>query len=120
MLRTDWHRIRHMLEAAEEARSFALGRSRDDLTSDRQLALALVKCIEIIGEAATNVSTDGRQQAPHIPWQSAVRMRNRLTHAYFSIDFDVGWDTVQVDLPPLIVELQAVLAACQADADPSD
>lgn len=95
-------RLRHMLDAAREAMSFARGRVRDDLETDRQLLLSLVKEIEIIGEAASQVTDPTRQELAGIPWNNIIAMRNRLVHAYFSINLDILWNTVQEDLPGLI------------------
>ena len=102
-------RLRHMLDAAREAVSFARYRVRSDLKTDRQLALSLVKDIEIVGEAATQVSESFRTQTPDIPWQRIVAMRNRLVHAYYSINLDIVWQTVQEDLPPLIAQLERIV-----------
>lgn len=110
MLRSDQHRLRHMLDAAREAVSFAHGRSRADLDVDRMLLLSLVKCVEIVSEAAANVSAEARREVPDIPWRDAVRMRNRLIHAYFDINLDRVWETVQSDLPPLIAQLEVALS----------
>ena len=73
------------------------------------LVLALVKSIEIIGEAASRVSAEARAEVPAIPWQQMVAMRNRLIHAYFDVNLDILWDTVQTELPPLVVELDRAL-----------
>ncbi len=102
-------RLLHMLDAAQEAMLFSQGRSRADLDSDRMLVLALVKEIEIIGEAANQVTETTRSRYPLIPWIDIVGMRNRLVHAYFDINLDILWQTVQHDLPSLIVELQRAL-----------
>ena len=88
-------RPRHMLDATREAMSFTRGRVRDDLKTDRQLLLSLVKEIEIIGEAASQVTDPTRQEPTDIPWNSITAMRNRLVHAYFSINLDILWNTVQ-------------------------
>ncbi|MDF1592257.1 MAG: DUF86 domain-containing protein [Desulfobacterales bacterium] len=108
MRKDDTIRLLHMLEAAHEAIEFVQGRTRVDLNRDRKLVLALVKTIEIIGEAAFQVSQDGRAQLPGIPWEDIVGMRHRLVHAYFDINLDILWRTVQNDLPPLIAELDGV------------
>jgi len=99
-----------MLEAAREAIAFIEGQSRSDLAADRKLALALARCIEIVGEAAANVSLEGQARIPGIPWRSIVGMRNRVVHAYFDVDLDRLWDTVTDDLPPLVAELERILA----------
>ena len=109
MRRDDLIRIRHMLDAAKEAMGFAKGRTRKDLDSDRMLTLSLVKSIEMIGEAASKVTEECRRSCPEIPWISIVGMRNRLIHAYFDIDPDRVWDTIQDDLPSLISDLERIL-----------
>ncbi len=104
-------RLRHMLDAASEALSFAEGRTRGDLDTDRQLVLALVKDIEIVGEAANQVTEPTRQRLPEMPWERIVGMRNRLVHAYFDINLDIVWKTVREDLPELIILLEQAVRA---------
>ncbi len=89
----------HMVEAAETAITFAEGRRRSDLDQDRMLLFALVRAIEIIGEAATRISPETRAEATEIPWKLIVAMRNRLTHAYFDVDRDILWNTATGELP---------------------
>ena len=110
MQRDDLIRLRHMLDAAREAMEFTLARTRADLDADRQLVLSLVKCIEIVGEAAGRVSSETRSLYSHIPWLDIVDMRNHLVHVYFDIDVSMVWDTVIGDLPPLAAELTRILA----------
>ncbi len=76
MQRDDEIRLRHMLDAAREAIGFARYHSRSDLDGDRQLVLSLVKSIEIVGEAASQVTEPTRGSLPGIPWQEIVAMRN--------------------------------------------
>jgi uncharacterized protein with HEPN domain len=108
MRRDDVIRLRHMLDAAREAITFAQGRNRSDLDTDRQLALSLVKEVEIIGEAAYQVSQATRARASRIPWEDIIGMRHRLVHAYFDINLDILWKTVQEDLPSLIAALESL------------
>jgi len=108
MKKTDIDRLRHMIEAAREIRLFTKGKTEDALRRDRILTLALVKEIEIIGEAASKVSQEAREQIPGIEWQDVIGMRNRLIHAYFEIDESILWDTVIHDIPKLIEELEAI------------
>jgi uncharacterized protein with HEPN domain len=102
-------RLRHMLDHALEAVEAIRGRQREDLKHDRILQLALVRLVEIVGEAAARVSAQGQQRYPAIPWQQAIGMRNRLIHGYDKVDLDVLWDTIQDDLPALIVGLREAL-----------
>jgi len=94
------------MDAAREAISFAQGKVREDLDSDRMLVLALVKDIEIIGEAACRIEPETRDQLSNIPWDDIIGMRHRLVHAYFDINLDILWRTLQEDLPQLIAALE--------------
>jgi uncharacterized protein with HEPN domain len=98
-----------MIEAAEAACGFISGRTRDDLDSDRMLAFALARAIEIVGEAAGSVSTPTRKAAADIPWGLIVSMRNRLIHAYFDIDREIVWKTATEELPQLMPRLRALV-----------
>lgn len=80
------------------------------MDADRLLVLGLVKAIEIIGEAAYQLSPEAREEVPDIPWPDIVAMRHRLVHAYFDIDLDVLWRAIQDDLPPLISILETFFA----------
>ena len=102
MRRDDAIRLRHMLDAAREAMAFCAGRAREDLEHDRQLLLAILKDLEIIGEAASRVSAETVARWSRIPWQDIVGMRHRLIHGYFDVDVEIVWNTVQTDLPPLV------------------
>lgn len=95
-------RLRHLIDAAKTASRFASGRSRADLDTDEMLTLALTKLVEIVGEAAKQVSGETKGAHPEIPWSAAARMRDRLVHHYFDIDLDVLWSTVRDDLPALL------------------
>lgn len=98
-----------MLDHAREAVDLLHGKSRLDLRDDRVLNLALVRLIEIVGEAANRVSKSTQKQHPQIPWPQIVGMRNRLIHGYEFLDFDILWQTVTDDLPELITELEKVV-----------
>jgi uncharacterized protein with HEPN domain len=82
-------RLRHMLEAAREAISRAEGRSRADLDDNRMLFHSLVRNMEIIGEAASQVSKALRDVRSGLPWADVTGMRNRVIHAYFDIDPEI-------------------------------
>ncbi|MGB8684619.1 MAG: HepT-like ribonuclease domain-containing protein [Candidatus Binatus sp.] len=102
-------RLRHMLDHAREAVTMAGGKSRDDLDDDRKLNLALVRLLEIVGEAASRMPANERTQYPQIPWGEIVGLRNRLIHGYDSVDFDILWQIVRHDLPALIVALEQIV-----------
>ncbi len=91
-----------MLYAARISMDFASGRSRTDLDRDLMFRYALVNAVEIIGEAASQVSDETREQHPLIRWRTISSMRNRLVHVYYDIDCDILWDTISIDIPVLI------------------
>jgi len=99
-------RVRHMIDAIEAARRFAAGRDRSHLDTDQMLLFALVRAVEIVGEAAGKMSADARAELPEVPWVAVVGMRNRLVHAYFDIDPDILWATVTQALPELWAQLK--------------
>jgi uncharacterized protein with HEPN domain len=98
-----------MFDAAKEAASFIQEEERASLDVDRKLVLALMKSIEIIGEAATKITKECQEDFPQIPWPNIIGMRNRLIHAYFDVNLEILWKTVTEDLPGLIDELEKIL-----------
>lgn len=101
--------LRHMVGAARKVIAFAHGRSRSDLDSDEQLTLAIVRLLEIIGEAAKQVTVETRTAHPEIPWREIAGTRDRLIHGYFDVDLDVVWSIATGDLPSLVESLESVL-----------
>lgn len=108
-------RLRHLREAAEKAVGYADGRDRADLDDDELLRLALTKLVEIVGEAAKQVSDPTQAEHPEVPWPQAARMRDRLVHHYFDIDLDILWATVTADLPALLDTLPRTEGRSGAD-----
>jgi uncharacterized protein with HEPN domain len=98
-----------MLDHAREVVEMVRHRSRADLETDRMLNLALVRLMEIIGEAAVRTPEVFRSRYPQIPWRDVADLRNRLIHGYDTVDFDILWTIIQEDLPPLIEQLEAIL-----------
>lgn len=98
-----------MYDAALDAMRFIEGRSRAGLKHDRMLAFALVKAIEIVGEAAFRLTPGSHADLPGIPWTEIIAMRHRLVHAYYDIDLDRVWDTLTDGLPPLIEVLASLI-----------
>ena len=99
-----------MIEAAETACGFVSGKARADLDADRMLVFALVRAIEIVGEAGSKVSALTWETASDIPWSLIVSMRNRMVHAYFDVDHEVVWKTATEELPLLLPKLRALVA----------
>jgi len=109
MASPDAIRLRHMREAAVSALEMAAGRTRSDLDENLMLRMALTRCLEILGEAASKVSAEVQTRFPSIPFGKIVSMRNRLIHAYFDVDLSIVWTTVEEDLPLLLPALDSAL-----------
>ena len=102
-------RVRHILDEANEACKYVEGISFDEFVEDGKTVRAVIRSIEVIGEAASKISIEFRKEHPDVPWQKIIGMRNRLIHVYFDIDYNIIWQTVKENLPPLIKKLQSIL-----------
>jgi uncharacterized protein with HEPN domain len=102
-------RLRHIVEAGHEAIEHLRDQGLDDLKANRLLQHALVRCIEILGEAAAQLTPEFRDAHPEVPWLDMIGMGNRVVHAYFDIDLEIVWHTVADDLPSLIREVETLL-----------
>lgn len=101
--------LQDMLEAAEAACSEIESLTREEFEGDHVRALGLTKCLEILGEAASRISSGFQERHSDLPWREMVGMRNRLVHAYFEIDYDQVWKTLTEELPPLVLQLRRIL-----------
>jgi uncharacterized protein with HEPN domain len=104
-----------MLHASERARRFVASMSADDFAASELHQSAVVKQLEIVGEAASKISDAYQTAHPEIPWRPMIGMRHRLVHDYTRIDVPTVWETVQRDLDPLIAQLRPLSAG---DPDP--
>ena len=102
MRRDDAAYLLDMLLSARDAAEFAAELTFAQFEQSRLHQNAILKAIEIIGEAATRISEETRQAHPEVPWPEIIGMRNRLVHAYFEVDLKRVWKTAQQDIPRLI------------------
>ncbi len=98
-----------MLLMAKDARQFTEGVGKNSFLSNRQLQYAVIRCLEVIGEAAKRLSNEIPRKHPNIPWSAMARMRDLLIHAYGKVDLDEVWNTVTQDIPVLITELEQIV-----------
>ncbi len=95
-----------MLQAAREAAVFADGLDFAEFEQNRMAQLAILKAMEIIGEAASQVGPEAKEAYLEIPWPEIIGMRNRLVHGYFNVNLKRVWETVEQDIPRLISQLE--------------
>lgn len=98
-----------MLQAAREAQNLSAGLTWDALQQSKLHQYALVKVLEIVGEAARAISEPTKTAHPEIQWIRIIDMRNHLVHRYFRIDLPIVWDVVQNHLAPLIAQLEPLV-----------
>ncbi|MBI4083788.1 MAG: DUF86 domain-containing protein [Candidatus Lambdaproteobacteria bacterium] len=102
-------RLRHIRDFAREALELLEGKTKAELQRNRVLQLAVTRLVEVIGEAAAQVTPEERARFPQLPWRKMIGMRNRLIHGYDVVDLDQLWDTVNDDLPALVDALVRLL-----------
>jgi len=105
---------------AQRALQFLGTRSLREFQADEMLQAAVIRCVEVIGEAARLVSENTRKRAPAIPWPLITGMRHVLAHDYGTVDLDRVYDVVKNYLPDLLTHLRALIAALEKDADWKD
>jgi len=98
-----------IFEAAKLALSYVSGKTREEFLTDIQCQDAVIRRLEIIGEASRRLSAQTRAAFPHLPWQDIAGMRNIIIHEYDGVDLVTVWDTVHIDLPAIIAALQSAI-----------
>jgi len=98
-----------IFEAAKLAISYVSNKTEQAFLSDIQCQDSVIRRFEIIGEAAKRVSESTRLDYPELPWNEMIGMRNLLIHEYDDVDMDILWKTVQIELPKLVKQLEAIL-----------
>ena len=102
--------LRHILEAAEQIQSYVAGVDEPAFEQTRMLQDAVVRQLEIMGEAAKQLSSEIRRANPQIRWQDIAGMRDKLIHHYFGVDLKVVWETARRDVPALARGLAELLS----------
>jgi uncharacterized protein with HEPN domain len=107
--------LQDILDAARKGRAFVEGMSYEQFALDDKTNFAVVRAIEVIGEATKRISDELRARYPAIPWREMTGIRDKLIHAYFGVDLQVVWETVQRDLPFIETAISAVLSELSGD-----
>jgi uncharacterized protein with HEPN domain len=97
--------VNHIIEAGNKIGQLLKGFTKESFNKDERTQLAIIKLLEIIGEACANLEADFHKNHPEIPWPKIISMRNRLTHEYWDIDTDIVWKTAKKRVPELLNQL---------------
>lgn len=109
MKRDDTVYVRHILDAIDLIEDYTKGMSENEFLSHSMAHDAVVRQIEIIGEAARNISDGFQLKHPELPWAKMTGMRNKIIHEYFNVNYSIVWDTIKDDLPQLRRALKQLL-----------
>jgi uncharacterized protein with HEPN domain len=101
--------VEDVLKAMDDASAFVRGMNYDSFVKDRKTVYAVIRALEIIGEATKNIPTPIKARYPEIPWKDIVGMRDKVIHAYFGVDLKRVWSTVNVDIPAIKPRFEKLL-----------
>ncbi|MBU1085152.1 MAG: DUF86 domain-containing protein [Candidatus Beckwithbacteria bacterium] len=101
--------LSHIIESFDKIDILLHGFTKEKFVKDERTQLAIIKLLEIIGEACVHLKIDFYKSHPEIPWAKIISMRNRLTHEYWEIDLDIVWKTVKERVPELRKQLESLV-----------
>jgi len=101
--------LKDIIDSIEDTKSFTENMTFEDFAKDRKTINAVIRSIEVIGEAAKKIPKSIRDRYPSIPWKKIAGMRNKMIHEYFGVDIEILWKTIKGDVPPLKPLIQEIL-----------
>jgi uncharacterized protein with HEPN domain len=101
--------VEDILDAMDKAQGFVKGFTYKEFEADARTSFAVVRALEIIGEATKRLPVSLREQYPAIPWRGMAGMRDRIIHGYDTVDLQIVWDVVQKDIPDIRPQIQQIL-----------
>ncbi len=101
--------IKHILDSIERLESYIQGANKEKFMKESIIQDAIIRKIEVIGEASKFISKETKEKNKDIPWKDIAGMRDKLIHAYFGVDLDAVWETVKKDIPVLKKEISKLI-----------
>lgn len=101
--------VQDIFDAITDASDFTTGMKFENFVEDRKTISAVIRCLEVIGEAAKKIPDEIRGEYPDVPWKSMAGMRDKLIHEYFGVDLEIIWEVISNDLPPIVPLIRKVL-----------
>lgn len=109
MIRSDIIYLKHILESIEKIETFIEHISKKDFLNNSEKQAAVIRMIEVIGEAVKNLSKEFKNEHPEVEWASIAGTRDVMIHAYFNVDLDVVWIIIKKDLPELKKQIKVII-----------
>jgi len=107
--------LEDILAAIDESAEFTRDISFEAFTQDRKTINAVVRSLEVLGEAAGRIPNHLRAKAPAVPWKFMAGMRNKLIHEYFGVDLSIVWAVIKIELPPLRLQIEHLMAKLEKE-----
>lgn len=112
--RKDKAYLKHILDAIKDAKRFTEGVTKEEFLENKEKQYAVLRALEIIGEATKSLSKEIKREHPEIQWKDITGMRDKLIHEYFGVKLDLVWATVKQNLPELEKQLYEILRKTSA------
>lgn len=107
--------VKDILNSINETEEFVEGMSYEEFVADQKTVNAVIRSLEVLGEAAKNIPDSLRKEYPQIPWSKTAGMRDKLIHEYFGVDLEIVWQVVHKDLPPIKPDIERMLRDLQEE-----
>jgi uncharacterized protein with HEPN domain len=112
--------LRHIMDAFLQIEHYTDGITYEAFLSNRLVQDGVIRQLEVMGEAARNISDDLQIKNPAIPWRQMISLRNRIIHAYFNVNFQIIWEIIQVDIPEIKQEIKLILENEYQNSEPDN
>jgi uncharacterized protein with HEPN domain len=109
MLNSNLELLRHIKEEVDFILQYTQAKTKDEVVDDAVLCRAIIRSLEIIGEASKKLDEEFRSSHPQIEWKKMAGTRDRVIHHYFGIDYDIIWDIIENKLPDLQERVEEIL-----------
>jgi len=110
MLPSSIELVKHILDEVSFILNAVKGKDKEFVINDPVLSRAIIRSLEIVGEASTKLDEEFKATYPHIEWRKMANTRHRLIHDYFGVDYDIVWDIITSKLPDLETDIQSIIS----------